>query len=89
MSTTRWATSAAQRTRTDASWPAFATALVTCWRCSCATAGRRTHKILWRYGEKDPETIRFDWQGLQLAGEQSDREPDHYVQYLTVSKDGA
>ncbi len=44
--------------------------------------GRRTHKILWRYGEKDPETIRFDWQGLQLAGEQSDREPDHYVQYV-------
>ncbi|EOV3147017.1 RHS repeat-associated core domain-containing protein, partial [Cronobacter malonaticus] len=44
--------------------------------------GRRTHKILWRYGEKDPETIRFDWQGLQLAGEQSDREPDHYVQYI-------
>ncbi|EOI3445661.1 RHS repeat-associated core domain-containing protein, partial [Cronobacter turicensis] len=28
------------------------------------------------------ETIRFDWQGLQLAGEQSDREPDHYVQYV-------
>ncbi|EOV9006154.1 RHS repeat-associated core domain-containing protein, partial [Cronobacter malonaticus] len=26
--------------------------------------------------------IRFDWQGLQLAGEQSDREPDHYVQYV-------
>ncbi|EPE7491965.1 RHS repeat-associated core domain-containing protein, partial [Cronobacter universalis] len=44
--------------------------------------GRRTQKILWRYGEKDPETIRFDWQGLQLAGEQSDREPDHYVQYV-------
>ncbi|KAB0822060.1 hypothetical protein FZI24_09090, partial [Cronobacter sakazakii] len=44
--------------------------------------GRRTHKILWRYGEKDPETIRFDWQGLQLAGEQSDREPAHYVQYV-------
>ncbi|EOC0588416.1 RHS domain-containing protein [Cronobacter sakazakii] len=44
--------------------------------------GRRTHKVLWRYGEKDPETIRFDWQGLQLAGEQSDREPDHYVQYV-------
>ncbi|EOI3479914.1 RHS repeat-associated core domain-containing protein [Cronobacter dublinensis] len=44
--------------------------------------GRRTHKILWRYGEKDPETIRFDWQGLQLASEQSDREPDHYVQYV-------
>ncbi|WP_418885514.1 RHS repeat-associated core domain-containing protein [Cronobacter dublinensis] len=44
--------------------------------------GRRTHKILWRYAEKDPETIRFDWQGLQLAGEQSDREPDHYVQYV-------
>ncbi|ELY4132828.1 RHS repeat-associated core domain-containing protein, partial [Cronobacter turicensis] len=44
--------------------------------------GRRTHKILWRYGEKDPETICFDWQGLQLAGEQSDREPDHYVQYV-------
>ncbi|EPC1467891.1 RHS repeat-associated core domain-containing protein, partial [Cronobacter sakazakii] len=44
--------------------------------------GRRTHKILWRYGEKDPETIRFDWQGLQLAGEQSDRDPDHYVQYV-------
>ncbi|EPT8940610.1 RHS repeat-associated core domain-containing protein, partial [Cronobacter dublinensis] len=44
--------------------------------------GRRTHKILWRYGEKDPETIRFDWQDLQLAGEQSDREPDHYVQYV-------
>ncbi len=44
--------------------------------------GRRTHKILWRYGEKDPETIRFDWEGLQLAGEQSDREPDHYVQYV-------
>ncbi|EKK7687956.1 RHS domain-containing protein, partial [Cronobacter sakazakii] len=44
--------------------------------------GRRTHKVLWRYGEKAPETIRFDWQGLQLAGEQSDREPDHYVQYV-------
>uniref|UniRef100_UPI001F480C9A RHS repeat-associated core domain-containing protein n=2 Tax=Cronobacter dublinensis TaxID=413497 RepID=UPI001F480C9A len=44
--------------------------------------GRRTHKILWRYAEKDPETIRFDWHGLQLAGEQSDREPDHYVQYV-------
>ncbi|EOC1353348.1 RHS domain-containing protein [Cronobacter dublinensis] len=44
--------------------------------------GRRTHKILWRYAEKDPETIRFDWQGLQLAGEQSDREPGHYVQYV-------
>ncbi|MGY5359883.1 RHS repeat-associated core domain-containing protein, partial [Cronobacter dublinensis] len=44
--------------------------------------GRRTHKVLWRYGEKDPETIRFDWQGLQLAGEQSDKEPDHYVQYV-------
>ncbi|WP_234006294.1 RHS repeat-associated core domain-containing protein, partial [Cronobacter sakazakii] len=44
--------------------------------------GRRTHKVLWRYGEKDPETIRFDWQGLQLAGEKSDREPDHYVQYV-------
>ncbi len=44
--------------------------------------GRRTHKILWRYADKDPETIRFDWQGLQLAGEQSDREPDHYVQYV-------
>ncbi|WEP49822.1 hypothetical protein NMY27_00880 [Cronobacter dublinensis subsp. beijingensis] len=50
---------------------------------------RRTHKILWRYNDPQPETIRFDWQGLQLAGEQSDREPDHYVQYLTVSKDGA
>ncbi|WP_204575031.1 HNH/ENDO VII family nuclease, partial [Cronobacter sakazakii] len=44
--------------------------------------GRRTHKVLWRYAEKAPETIRFDWQGLQLAGEQSDREPDHYVQYV-------
>lgn len=46
--------------------------------------GRRTYKILWRYGEKYPETIRFDWQGLQLAGEQSDREPDHYVQYVNT-----
>ncbi len=44
--------------------------------------GRRTHKILWRYNDPQPETIRFDWQGLQLAGEQSDREPDHYVQYV-------
>ncbi|WP_234014338.1 RHS repeat-associated core domain-containing protein, partial [Cronobacter dublinensis] len=44
--------------------------------------GRRTHKILWRYNAPQPETIRFDWQGLQLAGEQSDREPDHYVQYV-------
>nr|WP_237657687.1 RHS repeat-associated core domain-containing protein [Cronobacter dublinensis] len=44
--------------------------------------GRRTHKILWRYNSPQPETIRFDWQGLQLAGEQSDREPDHYVQYV-------
>ncbi|EOI3446268.1 RHS repeat-associated core domain-containing protein, partial [Cronobacter turicensis] len=44
--------------------------------------GRRTHKTLWRYNDPQPETIRFDWQGLQLAGEQSDREPDHYVQYV-------
>ncbi|ELY3537445.1 HNH/ENDO VII family nuclease, partial [Cronobacter sakazakii] len=44
--------------------------------------GRRTHKVLWRYNDPQPETIRFDWQGLQLAGEQSDREPDHYVQYV-------
>ena len=44
--------------------------------------GRRTHKILWRYNDPQPETIRFDWQGLQLAGEQRDREPDHYVQYV-------
>ncbi|ELY6347080.1 RHS domain-containing protein, partial [Cronobacter muytjensii] len=44
--------------------------------------GRRTHKVLWRYNDTQPETIRFDWQGLQLAGEQSDREPDHYVQYV-------
>ncbi|MDI7679547.1 RHS domain-containing protein, partial [Cronobacter sakazakii] len=44
--------------------------------------GRRTHKIIWRYNDPQPETIRFDWQGLQLAGEQSDREPDHYVQYV-------
>nr|WP_244947273.1 RHS domain-containing protein [Cronobacter turicensis] len=44
--------------------------------------GRRTHKVLWRYSDPQPETIRFDWQGLQLAGEQSDREPDHYVQYV-------
>ncbi|EME1727106.1 RHS domain-containing protein, partial [Cronobacter sakazakii] len=44
--------------------------------------GRRTHKIFWRYNDPQPETIRFDWQGLQLAGEQSDREPDHYVQYV-------
>ncbi|ALB61125.1 type IV secretion protein Rhs [Cronobacter condimenti 1330] len=44
--------------------------------------GRRTHKVLWRYNDPQPETICFDWQGLQLAGEQSDREPDHYVQYV-------
>ncbi|ELY6409895.1 RHS domain-containing protein, partial [Cronobacter sakazakii] len=44
--------------------------------------GRRTHKVLWRYNDPQPETIRFDWQGLQLAGEQSDREPDHCVQYV-------
>ncbi len=44
--------------------------------------GRRTHKVLWRYNDPQPETLRFDWQGLQLAGEQSDREPDHYVQYV-------
>ncbi len=44
--------------------------------------GRRTHKVLWRYNDPQPETIRFDWQGLRLAGEQSDREPDHYVQYV-------
>ncbi|EJJ0324880.1 Rhs-family protein [Cronobacter sakazakii] len=44
--------------------------------------GRRTLKVLWRYNDPQPETIRFDWQGLQLAGEQSDREPDHYVQYV-------
>ncbi|EOY5379959.1 RHS repeat-associated core domain-containing protein, partial [Cronobacter dublinensis] len=44
--------------------------------------GRRTHKVLWRYNDPQPETIRFDWQGLQLVGEQSDREPDHYVQYV-------
>ncbi|PUW50269.1 type IV secretion protein Rhs, partial [Cronobacter sakazakii] len=30
--------------------------------------GRRTHKILWRYNNPQPETIRFDWQSLQLAG---------------------
>ncbi|WP_243390171.1 RHS repeat-associated core domain-containing protein, partial [Cronobacter sakazakii] len=44
--------------------------------------GRRTHKVLWRYNDPQPETIRFEWQGLQLAGEQGDREPDHYVQYV-------
>ena len=44
--------------------------------------GRRTHKVLWRYNDLQPEIIRFDWQGLQLAGEQSDREPGHYVQYV-------
>ncbi len=44
--------------------------------------GRRTHKVLWRYNDPQPETIHFDWQGLQLAGEQSDREPDHYIQYV-------
>ncbi|MDI7662060.1 RHS repeat-associated core domain-containing protein, partial [Cronobacter universalis] len=44
--------------------------------------GRRTHKVLWRHNDPQPETIRFGWQGLQLAGEQSDREPDHYVQYV-------
>ncbi|MGW9902749.1 YD repeat-containing protein [Cronobacter sp. 153480017-3] len=44
--------------------------------------GRRTHKILWRHNDPQPETIRFDWQGLQLAGEQSDREPGNNVQYV-------
>ena len=37
-------------------------------------------QVLWRYNGPQPETMRFDWQGLQLAGEESDREPDHYVQ---------
>jgi len=39
-------------------------------------------QVLWRYNGPHPETIRFEWQGLQLAGEQSDHEPDHYVQYV-------
>lgn len=25
--------------------------------------GRRTHEVLWRYNDPQPETIRFDWQG--------------------------
>ncbi|MBP2168747.1 RHS repeat-associated protein [Erwinia toletana] len=46
--------------------------------------GRRTHKILHRHGqaETDAEIITFHWQGLQMAGEQSSRSPDHSVQYL-------
>lgn len=38
--------------------------------------------VLWRYNDPQPEMIRFDWQGLQLAGGHSDREPDHYAQYV-------
>ena len=44
--------------------------------------GRRTHKLVWRHNDAQPETVRFDWQGLRLAGEQSERQPDRYVQYL-------
>ncbi|WP_110875986.1 RHS repeat-associated core domain-containing protein [Franconibacter helveticus] len=44
--------------------------------------GRRTHKLIWRHNDAQPETVRFDWQGLRLAGEQSERQPDRYVHYL-------